>query len=1098
MKVLKKALVALLGAVLGCCFFVGCLSTKLSVTYVVDGETYRVQEYEMDTQIALPKDPTKEGYTFIGWYTDEALTVPYAEGTVTAGLTLYAKFSISTVFIVINTAGGAKLDPVEVVPGGDYTLPEAEKEGHTFLGYYYVDENGDEQEFPLTGKYPGNGGIKITAKYAVNKYTVTFVGASNSEQEVAYGSVAIAPNADKAGYNFDGWYTSETEQTDATKFDMTTAITGDITLYAKYTAKSFTITVNGAQVGYENPTVVFGEEYTLTAPVRENREFVGFTMNGQDFPATGVYTWTTDIAVDAVWDGVGKDVMFFDGENEMTDIRIDTETGVEMSSLRLPAVPAKDGHSTDGKWYTDKECTTEFVANGTVETDIRLYAKYTANEYTVNFVVWDKATKTTKIVPVTVIYGQVMEVPAKADRDAYNFDGYFYNDEWFDTSKAYTLTTGIILEEKWTLKDDASLFENKGQYFMERDNYDADWTYVYLVDSTYTLSSATDLSIVTAGGDQYATVNGNKLTINAAGSFEIQLNKVDGTVEFRTIKALKAIKSLDVGSTGYDESWGLTEDGSDYKRNTKDIWQKQVLPTAGEVMLVGAKHFIPEVSIDGSVKTFDSASVNVTMTVDGAETKDFAVANGAIDFGASLVGKTVTVTLAPKYNVYNQQAVYTVKVNNATNVYNNDEMKAAFADTNVTEINVLRNIEAALYDNQVNTFTVGGYTAKSPINYEYLEGDTTGYSTGVYVRRSGDLKINGNYFTVDGSKLPLVDMRDPNLVTPHNGGYNKPGTGYAIADTRFSIFLFGRRNWPAAGTYQIDNLNVYGNGDMDAGVYYEIESGSLKALKYSGAAICLQVNGGNMTMNNVTARYGSFAILMFSNAQLPEHQVFINAVDCKFDKSWANNLYANGFADITFDNCYVGQANGASIHWDVQASAYTEDSALHLKGDTVVENWVTGQEAWFTGQGATAAIGLIKEMLNPNLANFGKTVVKKEGNAEKVNFAIIMRMGGSTSDWTGDGNPELADKHGSQWMQDVGADANYIGYLNGKGFELGLGALNVDASTFDIEYAGFMQGAGYPAEMLGAYVQSHLGDRLVKARSNAMGFMEIYVGMINA
>ena len=44
MKALKKALVALLGAALGCCFFVGCLSTKLSVTYVVDGETYRVQE----------------------------------------------------------------------------------------------------------------------------------------------------------------------------------------------------------------------------------------------------------------------------------------------------------------------------------------------------------------------------------------------------------------------------------------------------------------------------------------------------------------------------------------------------------------------------------------------------------------------------------------------------------------------------------------------------------------------------------------------------------------------------------------------------------------------------------------------------------------------------------------------------------------------------------------------------------------------------------------------------------------------------------------------------------------------------------------------
>ena len=114
MKALKKALVALLGAVLGCCFFVGCLSTKISVTYVVDGETYRVQEYEMDTQVSLPTPPTKEGHTFIGWYTDEALTVPYAEGTITAGLTLYAKFSVSTVYIVVNTAGGEKIEAIDI------------------------------------------------------------------------------------------------------------------------------------------------------------------------------------------------------------------------------------------------------------------------------------------------------------------------------------------------------------------------------------------------------------------------------------------------------------------------------------------------------------------------------------------------------------------------------------------------------------------------------------------------------------------------------------------------------------------------------------------------------------------------------------------------------------------------------------------------------------------------------------------------------------------------------------------------------------------------------------------------------------------------
>ena len=383
MKALKKALLAVLGAVMGCCFFVGCLSTKMEVTYMVDGEVYRVQEYEMDTQISLPTAPTKEGYTFIGWYTDEALTVPYAEGAINQGITLYAKFSISTVYIVINTDGGTISNKaVEVVPGEDYTIDAPVKEGYTFVGYTYVDANGDEQEFPLSGKYPSSASIAITAKYQINKHTVKFVGETETEVSVDYGSTVAEQAAEKAGYNFDGWFTAAEG---GEKFDFKTAIKQDVTLYAQYSPKTFTITVNGAQAGYANPSVVYGETYTLVAPELENFEFVKFTMNGKDFPATGTYTWTEDIAVDAVWDGEGKFVWFYDGATELSDLRIVTEYDADMTAIRLPNVPAKDGYTTDNKWYTDAACTTEFVAEGKITTDVKLYAKYTANTYTVIF-----------------------------------------------------------------------------------------------------------------------------------------------------------------------------------------------------------------------------------------------------------------------------------------------------------------------------------------------------------------------------------------------------------------------------------------------------------------------------------------------------------------------------------------------------------------------------------------------------------------------------------------------------------------------------------------------------------------------------------------
>jgi len=51
-----------------------------------------------DGKLTKPADPTREGYTFGGWYTDEACTQAYDFGTpVTADLTLYAKWTKNAV-----------------------------------------------------------------------------------------------------------------------------------------------------------------------------------------------------------------------------------------------------------------------------------------------------------------------------------------------------------------------------------------------------------------------------------------------------------------------------------------------------------------------------------------------------------------------------------------------------------------------------------------------------------------------------------------------------------------------------------------------------------------------------------------------------------------------------------------------------------------------------------------------------------------------------------------------------------------------------------------------------------------------------------------
>ena len=77
--------------ILTCMLAVGCNATVKVFLHNYDGKTTKVRVYDEDAP--LPK-PTREGYTFGGWYTDEACTKPFVEGTpMNANFHLYAKWT---------------------------------------------------------------------------------------------------------------------------------------------------------------------------------------------------------------------------------------------------------------------------------------------------------------------------------------------------------------------------------------------------------------------------------------------------------------------------------------------------------------------------------------------------------------------------------------------------------------------------------------------------------------------------------------------------------------------------------------------------------------------------------------------------------------------------------------------------------------------------------------------------------------------------------------------------------------------------------------------------------------------------------------------
>lgn len=132
------------------------------------------------------------------------------------------------------TADGTTLaQPQTINRGEKFTEPaKPPKENHTFAGWY----NGDEKfDFDADTTNAPNV-LKLVAKWDINQYTVQFVSEHGSfkDQTIEHGKTIKTDKLtipEVEGFTFDGWYADEAHKT---KFDFSTAITGDTKVYAKW------------------------------------------------------------------------------------------------------------------------------------------------------------------------------------------------------------------------------------------------------------------------------------------------------------------------------------------------------------------------------------------------------------------------------------------------------------------------------------------------------------------------------------------------------------------------------------------------------------------------------------------------------------------------------------------------------------------------------------------------------------------------------------------------------------------------------------------------------------------------------------------------
>jgi len=412
--------------------------TNYTITYNnMDGATNHASNpsnYNIESGVITLHSPTKIGYIFGGWYSNSGLSTPAS--SIAAGSTgnkvFYAKWIEITLTELSSSPsnGGTGVQTMTVsfktnVPrDGGYYYRVAEFGGvnaGTTGGGYHLNNmaitSGDAST-PITSSefstiFFNSSGIytsaveiykgddvhkRVTFTYGAGSYyTVSFNmnghGSAISNQSVLSGGTAATPSPapTATGYTFGGWY-EEAGCTNA--FNFSTAITADKTLYAKWTPKTTTVTLD-KQSGTGGPATVTATYDaampSATMPTRDGYTFGGYytETNGggtQYYTNTGASarTWNFEDAAKtlyAKWTETKYDVTVSCTNPTAGDFAMAGTYQVgNVTAVRLAAGAPNSGYKW-GTWLLGDGVT---LVSGSLTNSGEIYVKATKNS-TVTF-----------------------------------------------------------------------------------------------------------------------------------------------------------------------------------------------------------------------------------------------------------------------------------------------------------------------------------------------------------------------------------------------------------------------------------------------------------------------------------------------------------------------------------------------------------------------------------------------------------------------------------------------------------------------------------------------------------------------------------------
>ena len=301
-----------------------------------DGSTsIHLQSGLSDWSQAFSRKPTRPGYAFGGFWASGHAQEVWDENMKFKGNTSYWtsdgkwKYTASTLdvhavwdrltyTVTFNPTNGKVSRSTKVVQSnGTYgPLPAATQDGYDFIGWFTERSGGTQvtETTKVTQKCDHTLFAHWKKAAATTTYTVTFNPSggtvSPTTRKVASGAkLGTLPVATQTGYDFVGWFT---EKSGGTQVTANTIVTKNVTYYAHWKAKTFTVSFNptNGSVNPKSKTVQYNRPYgALPVATQTGYNFLGwFTerSGGTQVTDTTKMTRTADHTLFAHWKKAAK------------------------------------------------------------------------------------------------------------------------------------------------------------------------------------------------------------------------------------------------------------------------------------------------------------------------------------------------------------------------------------------------------------------------------------------------------------------------------------------------------------------------------------------------------------------------------------------------------------------------------------------------------------------------------------------------------------------------------------------------------------------------------------------------------------------------